>query len=75
MTFLRCSVKAWILITSGFLTGEVVYSSSDLTELNNLSRGWDGTYKGKLQDPCTFAYLIKATDEAGNKIDKKGNMI
>ena len=55
--------------------GEVVYFSNNLDELNNLGRGWDGTYKGKLQDPGTFVYSINATDDGGNKIEKKGDLI
>jgi len=55
--------------------GEEVYSSSDLSELNNLSRGWNGTYKGKLQGPASFTWVIKAVDEAGNTINKNGYVI
>ena len=54
--------------------GEEVYSSDDVTELNNLSRGWDGTYKGKLQDVGTFVYYITAKDLNGKNIFKKGNL-
>lgn len=54
--------------------GQEVYSSNDVSELNNLSRGWDGTYKGKKEDPGVFAYLIEATDINGKKIQKKGNL-
>jgi|GEM_PF-599576 gliding motility-associated-like protein len=54
--------------------GEEVYSSDDITELNNLGRGWDGTYKGKLQDVGTFVYYITAKDLNGKNIFKKGNL-
>jgi len=54
--------------------GEEVYSSSDINELNNLGRGWDGTYKGKLQDVGTFVYYITAKDLNGKDIFKKGNL-
>jgi len=54
--------------------GEEVYSSDDVNELNNLSRGWDGIYKGKLQDVGTFVYYITAKDLNGHNIFKKGNI-
>lgn len=54
--------------------GEEVYSSNDVNELNNLGRGWDGRYKGKLQDVGTFVYEIQATDLNGKNIFKKGNL-
>jgi|GEM_PF-6085193 gliding motility-associated-like protein len=55
--------------------GEKVYDSRDVTELNSLSRGWDGTYKGKLQDPATFAYIITAKGYDGKDYFKKGYVI
>ena len=54
--------------------GELVYQSSDINELNDLGRGWDGTFKGKLQDVGTFVYYIEAKDFDGKKIFKKGNI-
>ena len=54
--------------------GEEVYSSNDINELNDLSRGWDGTYKGKLQDVGTFVYYIQAKDLNGKDLFKKGNI-
>lgn len=54
--------------------GELVYSSRDLSELNDLSKGWDGTYKGQLQNTGTFVYYLTATDLAGKKFEKKGNL-
>ena len=54
--------------------GEEVYSSTDINELNDLGRGWDGTYKGKLQDIGTFVYYVTAKDMNGNNIFKKGNL-
>lgn len=54
--------------------GELVYHSTDLTELNDLSRGWDGTYKGKLQELGTFVYYVHAVDILGKKYDPKGNI-
>ncbi len=54
--------------------GEVVYSSRDVIELNDLNRGWDGTLDGKLQQTGTFAYYINARDRGGKVIEKKGNL-
>ncbi len=54
--------------------GELVYSSNNLADLNDLSRGWDGTYKGALQELGTFAYYAHAVDIHGKKIDRKGNI-
>ncbi len=54
--------------------GQEVYESNDVSELNNISRGWDGTYKGKKEDIGTFAYVIEATDLDGKKLMKKGNV-
>jgi gliding motility-associated-like protein len=54
--------------------GEEVYAANDVNDLNNLSRGWDGNYKGKKQDPGTFVYYISAKDINGKNIFKKGNL-
>jgi gliding motility-associated-like protein len=54
--------------------GELVYNSRDLSELNDLSKGWDGTYKGQPQNTGTFVYYLTATDIAGKKFEKKGNL-
>lgn len=54
--------------------GELVYDSRDVSELNDLSRGWDGNYKGKPQQVGTFAYYINARDRGGKTIEKKGNL-
>jgi gliding motility-associated-like protein len=54
--------------------GQVVYNSNDPSELNDLSRGWDGKYKGALQELGTFVYYITAHDIAGRELTKKGNL-
>ena len=54
--------------------GELVYESSDLSILNDIHAGWDGTYKGKPQPVGTFVYYLTATDDYNNKISKKGNI-
>ncbi len=54
--------------------GELVYNSQDESELNDLNRGWDGTYKGALQQIGTFVYYITARDFSNKLIEKKGNL-
>lgn len=54
--------------------GEMVYGSTDISELNDLERGWDGTYKGKKQDTDTFVYYVSVTDHTGKKAEAKGNV-
>ena len=54
--------------------GELVYTSSDLSALNDMSKGWDGTYQGKPQPMDTYIYYIIATDSFGKQISKKGNI-
>jgi len=54
--------------------GELVYDTRDMNELNNLSKGWDGTFKGKLQNTGTFVYYLTARDLSGRSFEKKGNL-
>lgn len=48
--------------------GKKVYESDDIT------KGWDGTYKGRDMANGAYYYVIEATDSAGNKIEKKGTL-
>jgi len=48
--------------------GNKVFETIDIT------KGWDGKYKGKLCDPDVFAYRFSATLSGGQTIDKKGNI-
>ncbi|HRO42062.1 MAG TPA: PKD domain-containing protein [Flavipsychrobacter sp.] len=43
-------------------------------ETNNLSEGWDGTYKGTPVDIETVAFVLQATFIDGNTITKQGNI-
>ncbi|MFN8298005.1 MAG: gliding motility-associated C-terminal domain-containing protein [Chitinophagales bacterium] len=54
--------------------GELVYSTRDLSELNDMSKGWDGTYKGKEQNLGTFVFYLTAKDVYGKNYEKKGNL-
>ena len=48
--------------------GEKVFDSQ------NQWLGWDGTYKGKVQELGTFVYYAHAIDIHGKNIDRKGNI-
>ena len=54
--------------------GELVYQSSDLTALNDTSKGWDGSYQGKPQPADVFVYYITAKDNFNKEMTKKGNI-
>ena len=49
--------------------GGLIFSSTDI------SVGWDGTYKGKLQDPASFTYLIMAKGYDGKDYKRTGYVI
>jgi gliding motility-associated-like protein len=46
--------------------GQLVYKTNDLT------KGWDGTFKGRPQDPDTFAWTIRYKDSKDITQEKKG---
>ena len=48
--------------------GEKVYES------NNQFDGWNGTYKGELQNTGVFVYTVTATYLDGKKMDKTGTI-
>ncbi|MEQ8325072.1 MAG: PKD domain-containing protein [Vicingaceae bacterium] len=54
--------------------GKAVFESTDLGMLSNQSRGWDGTYKGKKQDPGVFVYYLKARCSDNREFILKGNI-
>jgi gliding motility-associated-like protein len=54
--------------------GELVFEDTNLADLNDMSKGWDGSYQGKPQNVGTFVYYLTATDDYGKKISKKGNI-
>ena len=47
--------------------GEMVFETNDLT------KGWDGIYKGMKADPAVFAWYLRAKCFNGDEIRKKGN--
>lgn len=54
--------------------GERVYYSNDVSELNDLNRGWDGSYKGVVQNIGTFVYYIRAVNRSGETSELQGNI-
>ena len=54
--------------------GEKVYETSDLTALNDSTKGWDGSYQGKPQPLGVYVYYITATDTFGKELRRKGNI-
>ncbi len=54
--------------------GEEVYYTTDVTELNDPNRGWNGTHNGKPQDMGVFVFVIQAKGYEGTPIKYKGNI-
>lgn len=48
--------------------GELIFETNDIT------KGWDGTYKAKKADPDVFAWYVKATCYSDAEVDIKGNV-
>ena len=48
--------------------GEMVFETTDIT------KGWDGIFKGMQVDPAVFAWYLKAKCYSGNELEKKGNV-
>ena len=48
--------------------GEKIFDTNDMT------KGWDGTYKGNLLNNAVFVYELSATLVNGNKISKHGDV-
>jgi gliding motility-associated-like protein len=54
--------------------GENVYYSNNVEETKWLNEGWDGTFKGTIQEVGTYVYLIKGTNRDDEKVTLKGNL-
>jgi len=48
--------------------GEMIFES------NNLNIGWDGTYKGRIQEVETYVYYVEALTYEDRVLTKKGNI-
>lgn len=49
--------------------GELVF------ETNQYLKGWDGTYKGKLQPMGVYIWILKGEDRKGRKVEMKGTVM
>lgn len=49
--------------------GELLFTTEDL------SQGWDGTYKGNLMPEGTYVFRAKITDFAGREFDRSGSVV
>jgi gliding motility-associated-like protein len=47
--------------------GQMVFETTDIT------KGWDGIYKGMKADPAVFAWYLRAKCYNGDELKKKGN--
>jgi hypothetical protein len=54
--------------------GQLVFHSNNLAMLENETYGWDGKFKGKLQDPGVFVYYLKVGCSDDRNFVKKGNI-
>jgi gliding motility-associated-like protein len=54
----------------------VVYNrwGQKVFETNNVTKGWDGTFNGLLQDAGAYAYVVKITCRGGMSLEEKGNV-
>jgi gliding motility-associated-like protein len=48
--------------------GEMIFESADQ------SKGWDGSYKGKLQPSGVYMYVCSMVLQDGSKLVKKGSV-
>ena len=44
-------------------------------ETNDIGRGWDGRYKGRLQEIDNYIYILKGIDKFGSEKILKGNVL
>jgi hypothetical protein len=42
---------------------------------NDQRRGWDGQYKGKLQNQGNYVWMARGTDYKGNIVERRGSSI
>jgi gliding motility-associated-like protein len=49
--------------------GQLVFSTTQI------GRGWDGTFKGNLQDPAAFVWMAQGVTYQGEVITRKGTLV
>jgi gliding motility-associated-like protein len=54
--------------------GQVVFESSDATMTHDVTKGWDGTFKGKELSPDVYVYYLRAVCTGDAEFIKKGNI-
>ena len=54
--------------------GQLVFHSDNIEMLEHETYGWDGKFKGKLQDPGVFVYYLKVGCSDDRNFVKKGNI-
>lgn len=47
---------------------------NEIFATTTLQKGWNGTYKGILQEPGTYVWMVRGTDYLGKTIIKKGTV-
>ncbi len=68
-----------VLYVRGSVITDVEFSVFDrwgekVFETDDISRGWDGLYKGKLAEPAVFVYYLHAVCGDGQTYFEKGNV-
>ncbi len=53
--------------------GEEIWYSNDVSMINDVSKGWDGIFKGKPQIMGSYTYFAKASSADGEMMEKHGN--
>jgi len=62
----RCLAELEFKVYNRF--GKLVFETNDITE------GWDGTYKGKLQPIETYVFFLRGTSLIGETYSRQGNI-
>ena len=53
--------------------GELIYESSNF-DIGDVSKGWDGTFRGKLANQGVYVYVIEMQFRSGWRELFKGNL-
>lgn len=54
--------------------GELLYSSDDVSVLNNQDMGWDGTFNGEPQEMGSYVYVLIVKGGSGKTIQLNGSI-